>query len=185
AETWLDTISETTGRDLSDCDRRLPEPDQLINSDHLGALSLVKHSDWEFDEQGNLRTEYRDLARTLGGCPRNESASRFRIVSILTTSQQLNFVNEVCDPALESGGAAPTERLLPDGIGPDGAVDADLATDIVTHQTRRFYSREPTDAELEDARSHGEACQREVCTAEEFARPACFALLSSSEMLFY
>ncbi|MFW5966695.1 MAG: hypothetical protein ACOCV2_04205 [Persicimonas sp.] len=185
AETWLDSVSHTTDRDLSDCDHRLPEPDELINSDRLGALSLVKHSDWEFDEEGNLRTDYRDLARTLGGCPRNESASRFRIVSILTTSQQLNFVDEVCDPALESDSAADPEALLPDGVGPKGAVDPDLATDIVSHQTRKFFSREPTEAELDEAQSHGEACEREVCTAEEFARPSCFALLSSSEMLFY
>jgi hypothetical protein len=38
---------------------------------------------------------------------------------------------------------------------------------------------------MEDASRHGEQCQREVCTAEEFARPACYATLSSAEMLFY
>ncbi|MFP4600608.1 MAG: hypothetical protein ACLFVJ_20300, partial [Persicimonas sp.] len=186
AETWLDTIKHATGHDMSRCDHRIPEPDGLARSDKLGALALVKNSRWELDDDGQVRGDYRALARNLGGCPRNDVGGRFRIVSILTTAQQLNFVNQVCDPSFDADvSGVPTGELLPDGVDTDLAVDADLAADIVEFQTRRFFGRKATSTEREQARDHGEACARQVCTAEQFARPACFALMSSSEMLFY
>lgn len=186
AETWLDTIEHTTGKDLGDCDHRIPEPDNLARSERLGAMALIKNSNWELDDRGDIKDEYVSLARSLGGCPRNDVGGRFRIVSILTTAQQLNFVNQVCNPSFdgEIRGANAAE-LLPGDVDRDVAVDRNLAAKIVDYQTRRFYGRAATDEELEEAKQHGEACARTVCTAEEFARPSCFALLSSSEMLFY
>jgi hypothetical protein len=186
AETWIDTINHTTGYDLGDCDHRIPEPDNLMRSERIGAYALIKNSRWQLDDDGDIRDGYRSLAQSLGGCPRNDVGGRFRIVSILTTAQQLNFVNKVCNPSFNGDlrGVSASE-LLPSSVDADVAVDRDLAETIVAHQTKKFLSRKATNAELEDAREHGEACARQVCTAEEFARPACFALLSSSEMLFY
>ena len=185
AETWIDSIKGMTGYDLSSCDYRLPQTWQLERSDRLGALALLRHSNWQLDDEGRVRDDYRDLARSLGGCPRNDAGGRFKIISILTTAQQLNFVDEVCAPGLESDGGAQTRRLLPDGISADQAVDADLAETIVSYQTETFFGREMSSSERSQARESGEACARTVCNAEEFARPSCFALLSSSEMLFY
>jgi hypothetical protein len=186
AETWIDTIKHTTDFDLSTCDHRIPEPRNFERSDRLGALALLKNSDWELDDNGNVRDDYRDLARGLGGCPRNDVGGRFRIVSILTTAQQLNFVNQVCNPTFNGDvDGVSIDQLLPGDVDSQRAVDGDLAAKIVTYQTRRFMSREPTHDELDQAREHGEQCALQVCKAEEFARPACFALLSSSEMLFY
>ncbi len=186
AETWLNTIEHTTGENLGDCDHRIPEPDNLLRSDRLGAQALIKNSRWQFDKDGNVRDDYAKLARSLGGCPKNDVGGRFRIVSILTTAQQLNFVNQVCNPSFSADlhGVDPGE-LLPAGVDPDTAVDGDLAAKIVSYQTKRFFSRKATSDEIDQAREHGAACARQVCTAEEFARPSCFALLSSSEMLFY
>ena len=185
AETWIDSIKGMTGYDLSSCDHRLPQTWQLERSDRLSTLALLRHSDWKLDDRGRVREDYRDLARSLGGCPRNDAGGRFKIISILTTAQQLNFVDEVCAPGLETDGGARTDRLLPEGVSADKAVDAQLAESIVSHQTETFFGRELTEDERSQARESGEACARTVCNAEEFARPSCFALLSSSEMLFY
>lgn len=185
AETWIDSIEQSTGYELSACDHRLPAPGQLEDSDRVAALSLLKESRWQLDAEGDVRTDYRDLARSLGGCPRNDVGGRFRTISILTTSKQLNFVNEVCSPSRKVDGGVDAERLLPDGVEKDREVTPELATKIVKYQTRKFFGRNPTKEALGKAREHGAECQNQVCTAEEFARPACFALLSSSEMIFY
>lgn len=185
AEVWIDSIKRTTGYDLSRCDHRLPETGDLEGSDDLDVLAMLENSRWELTDDTELREGYRNLARGLGGCPRNDVGGRFRAISVLTTAKQLNFVNEVCAPKRESTGGVPAGRLLPNGVPTDRAVSPDLAPKIVRFQTQKFFGRNPSERELEKARSYGEECSRSVCTAEEFARPACFALLSSSEMLFY
>jgi len=70
-------------------------------------------------------------------------------------------------------------------MNPSTAVTPQLAEEIFTHQVGLYFGRTPSETELLEARQAGEQCQREVCTAEAFARPTCFALLSSAEMLFY
>ena len=60
-----------------------------------------------------------------------------------------------------------------------------LAAEIATHQYRTLLGRTPTDEELAEARDAGAQCALGSCGAEEFARPLCFALLSSAERLFY
>lgn len=185
AETWIDSIKETTGYELASCDHRIPETNDLEDSERISTLAMLENSRWELDDEGEVEEDYRRLAQSLGGCPRNDVGGRFKIISILTTAQQLNFVNEVCDPALESGDGVAAQQLLPPDINRDKAVDAETASSIVNYQTRKFLARAPTSSEIEDARDHGEACARSLCNAEEFARPACFAILSSSEMLFY
>ncbi|QDG54921.1 DUF1549 domain-containing protein [Persicimonas caeni] len=186
AETWLDTIEHTTGYELGDCDHRIPETRDLERSDRLGTIALLKNSRWPLEDDGDIDDGYRSLAQALGGCPRNDVGGRFRIVSILTTAQQLNFVNRICNPSFDGDlDGVDASMLLPPDIDPDVAVDRELAAKIVGYQTKKFFSRSASGSELDDARDHGEACSRQVCTAEEFARPACFALLSSSEMLFY
>ncbi len=185
AETWIDTIKKVTGHDLGRCDHRLPEPSEFERSDSLAALALLENSRWQVDEEGEIREDYRELARALGGCPRNEVGGRFKIISILTTAQQLNFVNEVCNPSQETDGGVSASQLLPEAVGREKAVRPEVAEQIVRYQTETFYGREPTNDELSSAREYGEQCAQSVCNAEEFARPTCFALLSSSEMLFY
>jgi hypothetical protein len=185
AEVWLDSMEVLAGYKLGRCDWRLNRPERFLEANTLMSYSLVNSSRWELNEDGEVRGRYRDIARALGGCPSNDISGRFRIISILTTATQLNFVNDVCNPGQAAGQGAAIERLLPQGVTPRKAVDPGLASDIVDYQTRLFYGRSPTAQELDDARRYGEQCQRQVCTAEQFARPACFALLSSAEMLFY
>lgn len=181
AEAWLDSIEHMTGYQLSTCDHRLTRPREFLESDSIAGVALVENSRWEFDEDG-VDTSYRSLARNLGGCPDNSAGSRFKIVSILTTAQQLNFVNEVCDPAFEGGGAS-VQRLLPGGIEADATLTEDLGETIYQHQLGLFHSRVMTGEERDMARTYASECTG--CTAAQFARPACFAMLSSSDMLFY
>jgi hypothetical protein len=62
---------------------------------------------------------------------------------------------------------------------------AELAGEIATHQYRSLLGRSPTGEEVAEAQEAGRGCAADSCSAEEFARPLCFALLSSAERLFY
>jgi hypothetical protein len=60
-----------------------------------------------------------------------------------------------------------------------------MAEKIYKYQLALFFGRSSTAEEETSARTHGATCAAGQCTAEQFARPVCYALLSSSEMLFY
>ncbi len=186
-EGWIDSIVRTTGIELGQCDHRLPHPDDYTGEDALEeaggwAYALVNLSRWDLDDEREVVTDYRNLARTLGGCPSNEVGGRFTTVSVLNTAVQEAFVAELCGIA---GRGIDVERLLPEGVTPRQALDADTARAILAHQQRLFLGRSLDDAERALADGAASACTPAPCDAETFARPACFALLSSSEMLFY
>jgi hypothetical protein len=77
------------------------------------------------------------------------------------------------------------ERLLPPNVSSDTALDETVAEQIATYQQQLFIGRAPTDEELEEARNGAAQCAPAPCRARDFARPMCFALLSSADMLFY
>ena len=187
AETWVDSLDALTQRPVRKCDLRINQPRDFLDANSPSALALVASSDWELQEEGNrVRSEYRDLVRTLGGCPDHSQGGRFKVVSVLGTASQLDFAGKLCDPALEgSKESANVRALLPSGVESNAALTSELAAQIFDVQSRRFFSRPATDTELAEAREHGLACAATQCTAEQFARPTCFALLSSAEMLFY
>lgn len=187
AEVWIDSLNRMSTNKMSSCDHRITRPDDLLDAGTVAAVSMLEASRWEINSaNGEVRGGYRDLARNLGGCPENEIGGRFKTVSILTTATQLSFVADVCNPTLdgERGGVA-VEALLPEGIDQRNAITPDLAERIVEFQVGRFFSRPLTDEERAEARENGGICEDSRCTAEQFARPVCFALLSSGEMLFY
>lgn len=181
AEAWVDSMKAMVDYDIGDCDHRLTRPGDFLETRTIAGVALVERSRWRFDEDG-IDFRYRNVTRGLGGCPDNSVGGRFKIVSILTTAQQLNFVNEVCDPAGEGGGAD-ISALLPQGVAPNAGVTPEMAGQIYAHQVARFYGRLTPADELAEAKAFGAECNG--CTATQFARPTCFALLSSAEMLFY
>lgn len=183
-EPWIDSVKKNTGYALSMCDHRLPVVDMFLDDATPAGLSLIDASRWEIDGDG-ISTGYRDLARTLGGCPDNGIGGRFKTVSILTTATQEGFVAQVCNPTLEPGSGADVARLLPDGVGENRAIDPDVAESIVSYQIEHFFGRSASDDEIAEARENADRCAPKPCTAQSFARPVCYALLSSSEMLFY
>jgi hypothetical protein len=186
AEVWIDSMARNTGYELPGCDHRISQPEDLLRSGSVAGYRVLQESRWELDEEGEVDERYSELARTLGGCPENVVGGRFRVVSILTTATQLSFVQSLCNPTLdpEVRGAA-VEKLLPEGMGPSRAVNADVAEQIATHQYRLLLGRSPDDTEKAEAREAGAECGLTLCSAEEFARPFCFALLSSAERVFY
>lgn len=183
-EPWIDAVARSTGVSLGQCDHRIPEPNNMMG-DSLAGTNLVHASRWSVNDDGRVRRDYRDLARTLGGCPDNNVGGRFATVSILTTATQEGFVAQVCNPAMTRNRGAEAERLLPNDIDPDAALSEATATRIFEHQVGAFLGRDATDEERELARQSATACTPSPCSAETFARPLCYALLSSSEMLFY
>ena len=186
AEAWLDSVKAFTSVPLSSCDHRLTRPNDFLEAGSVSAFQILQLSDWELDSSGQLRSDYADLASTLGGCPENESGGRFRIVSILTTSAQLNFINDICDPSMtdEEMRVAP-EKLLPSGVSSQTATNELVALDIFSHLSRAFVGREATAEEVTAVQNASAACVAQNCTNEQFARSMCFSLLSSSELLFY
>jgi len=184
-EPWIDTIKLRTGYDLGTCDHRISDPGNMMGEDSLAALALVQSSRWLFNDEGEIRSDYRNLAQTLGGCPNNEIGGRFKTISILTTATQEGFVMAVCNPTMQPGMGTSVSRLLPDGVSATTALTEDIGADIVAHQAELFLGRTASALELSEARDNTNLCAPKPCTAEQFARPVCYALLSSAEMLFY
>jgi len=192
-EGWIDSIKATTGADLARCDHRLPHPEDYLDPDadeeegYGGlsgwALALVRNSRWEIDGELEVEDDYRNLARTLGGCPSNEVGGRFTTISVLNTAVQESFVAEVCGIGDAEG--VGLGRLLPGDMAGDTVLDDATADQILAYQQSLFLGRSPDEEEIEEARAAASQCNPAPCTAAAFARPVCFALLSSSEMLFY
>jgi hypothetical protein len=191
AEGWVDSLTKMTGSELSKCDLRMNRPGQFLEAGTPASIALVSNSTWEMnDDYSGVREDYSSLVQTLGGCPDNSEGGRFKIVSVFTTAAQLNYAGQVCAPGGGGDGegrerrnrAAATEKLLPASVSPGSSVTPEVAQAIVDFQTRTFFARPATATESEQAAVNGAECN---CTAEQFARPACFALLSSSEMIFY
>jgi hypothetical protein len=70
-------------------------------------------------------------------------------------------------------------------VSGDQALDADTARAILAHQIGLFFGRPETKAEIDEATAAATECTPKPCNAEAYARPLCYALLSSSEYLFY
>ncbi|WP_224248325.1 hypothetical protein [Hyalangium gracile] len=186
AEVWIDSMARNSGYASSACDHRISQPENLLRNGSIASYRVLSTSRWRIDDKGQVDKSYADLARTLGGCPENIVGGRFHVVSILTTGTQLAFVGDLCNPSLDSKAkSAPLENLVPEGVGGDRVLTADLAEQIAAKQYRTLLGRSPTGEELAEAREAGTQCARDRCTAEQFARPLCFALLSSAERLFY
>ncbi|NVB39402.1 DUF1549 domain-containing protein [Pseudenhygromyxa sp. WMMC2535] len=188
-EIWIDSIKRTTGTQMGTCDHRISYPGDYLDGDDGNpangwTFALVNNSRWVIDENRELVTDYRGIAQSLGGCPTNEIAGRFTTVSILNTAVQEAFIAEVCDPSM-AGGGTDASLLLPEGMSSETALDSDNAQEVVARQTRLFFGREPTESEYEKAAGYADQCTPKPCTVERFARPVCFSLLSSAEMLFY
>ncbi len=185
AEGWVDSVRFAAGLDAQRCDIRLNRARDFIETGSPSAFALIVDSDWELNnDRDDIRREYSDLVQTLGGCPDNSQGGRFKIVSVLTTANQLAYAGRICDPAFEDTDIkAPIKNLLPSEVDRSSALTPEMAEDIVSYQIRKFYSRSATSAEREAAQVHAGSCTN--CSAEQFARPACFALLTSAEMLFY
>src|SRR5690606_9968671 len=94
-------------------------------------------------------------ARSIGGCPSNDTGTRFKTISILTTATQLSFVADVCGPAGTEGAGVPAVNLLPPGMDPNRALDSETAAQILAYQTGVFFSRDPNDWELQIAAQGG------------------------------
>lgn len=186
AELWIDSIGARASQVLGACDHRMPVPQQFLNESPIG-YEVVEASRWELQKGADelrVDTEYSSFAQTLGGCPDNEVAGRFKAISILSTATQEAFVGELCGPANTGGGVA-ADILLPSSVRSGASLTEDVAAEILDFQVKRFFSRKPVEAEVSMAREASKACTPAPCNAEAFARASCYALLSSSEMLFY
>lgn len=188
-EGWLDTIKERLGWQLSQCDHRLPHPEDYVGEDaeeegvNAWGRAMVRHTRWDVDGDREVVRDYQSLAQTLGGCPSNEAGGRFTTISVLNTAVQESFVAQVCGIGDEDG--VELAKLLPDGMRGSAMLDDETAAAIATRQFRLFLGRSPSEDEIGEFQGWASQCTPAPCDAAAFARPVCFATLSSSEMLFY
>ena len=94
---WLTPTSTSPDVRLSRLIDRIRE-----HAPQSGGVDVLANSEWTFNDEGRVDDRYRDVARTLGGCPDNQVTTRFQAVSILNTATQESFVAEMCNP----GGAS-------------------------------------------------------------------------------
>lgn len=184
SQVWLDTLERFGSTDIGNCDRRLPNTRDLLQAGVYGVDVLVS-SEWTLDDEGRVDERYRDVARTLGGCPDNQVTTRFQAISILNTATQESFVAEMCNPGGSSENPVDAARILPESVAANRALDDTVAEEVVEYQVRTYFGRAATTEERDMARVGGAACVPQPCDAETFARVLCYALLSSGEMLFY
>gem|GEM_PF-478425 len=187
AELWIDSVGGVVGSPLGACDHRLPDANQLLEDSPIG-YEVIAASRWTLDEDADdMRVDgrYASFAQTLGGCPDNQVSGRFKAVSILNTATQEAFVAELCNPSRIGRGGVEFNELVPKDVSERESLSADLAERIAEYQIRKFFSRKSVGAEREMARGAVEQCEPAPCDAETFSRVMCYALLSSSEMLFY
>lgn len=188
-EGWIDSLRASTGYPISACDHRLPNPEDYAgreaeeNGVSSWGAAMVRNTRWQLRDRNEVDFDYRNLARSLGGCPSNEAGGRFTTVSVLNTAVQESFVASVCGIGGERG--VDIAALLPPGMDPRHVLDDATAEAIVGHQLAMYLGRFPTEEELEEARFAASSCTPAPCDASTFSRPLCFSLLSSSEMLFY
>jgi hypothetical protein len=165
----------------------LPEANQLLEDSPIG-YEVIAASRWTLDEEADeMRVDgrYASFAQTLGGCPDNQVSGRFKAVSILNTATQEAFVAELCNPSMKGRAGVEVSELLPKDVSKNEALSEDMAEKIAEYQIRKFFSRTSAGPEREMARSAVQQCEPAPCNAETFSRVMCYALLSSSEMLFY
>lgn len=187
AELWIDSVGAMVSAPQGACDHRITEVDELLDDSPIG-YEVVAASRWTLDtESSELRVDkdYSNLAQTLGGCPDNEVSGRFTAVGILSTATQEAFVSELCNPALVSGRGAQASAILPPDVSKSDVLSPELAEKITDFQVKKFFTRVPVPEEMSMAQRGATACSPSPCTAETFGRGLCYALLSSSEMLFY
>jgi hypothetical protein len=67
----------------------------------------------------------------------------------------------------------------------DWAITPDLAEQIGRFQYRQLVGRSARPEDITALRAAGTQCAAAGCKVQDYARPLCFALLSSAEMLFY
>ena len=187
AEVWLDSIGNMVRSPQGACDHRLPAANQLMEDSPLG-YEVVAASRWSLDlnaERLEVDDHYANLAQTLGGCPDNEVSGRFKAIGILSTATQEAFVSNLCNPNGTEGEGVPIEYLLPPGMDGATVLTEDLASQVTEHQVGDFFTRKAVDAEISMAKTAAASCTPSPCDVETYARASCYALLSSSEMLFY
>lgn len=184
AEQWIDTMEVALAADQGACDFRIPDAQSILENSVVG-YEVVSKSRWKITDEDQIDDRYSSLAQTLGGCPDNQVSGRFKAVSILNTATQEGFVAGLCNPSLAKEAGVPVKLLLPADVSANAALDVDVAVRIAEHQIGQFFSRTPVDAETTMATLAVDACVPKPCTAESFSRVLCYALLSSSEMLFY
>ena len=184
SQVWIDTLERLGGTDVGACDRRIPDPDDIAEASVYG-FDVIANSDWTLTDEDRIDRRYADIARTLGGCPDNLTTTRFKTVSILNTATQEAFVAQLCDFANDSDLRVTTDRVLPEAIQSNRALDDSVADAVLEYQVNTFFGRPSTSEERDMARTGAAACVPQPCEAENFARVLCYALLSSSEMLFY
>lgn len=188
AQGWLASVAGPSREKLWACDRRISFPDDFLKDKGANGWTrtLVRHSDWQVDEQGKVKMQDANLARNLGGCPTRESGPGFRAVSIVNTALQEGFVRSVCGGQEDKRALAfRPDWILGLGQGPNAPLNTDMAREILRHQSQLFLGREQEAGEWELLAPHVQTCIEQGCPALLFAQSLCFSLLTSAEALFY
>ncbi len=187
AELWLDSIEKLTALELGSCDHRFPEvlagaptPDAPYELYvwHPNAYPKDPNPAWPAEANKPDYT-YRDLARSLGGCPDQESQLRFTGTGVMISLSQSTIAQAVCSQV-----AADSPMVLP-GLVPEDNQPATYEA-IADHVHEAITLRPIPDELDEDVADLVAGCQGDAeCNAGLLSFHLCSALVGSGDFLFY
>jgi len=163
AESVLYSVEQITGHHFGDWDYTAPDPGTQAFTNGGNGSALYPH------------------CRLLGGCM--EHRIPLGRTSFVGTAYVLQLEKAIAEACYDRQAFA----MFPGGVAPDGSVQA---VDIIRHQYRAAFSRDPSTTDIERSIAYFDAHIADpeidgVSPIESAGRGHCRALLASNRFLFY
>jgi hypothetical protein len=178
AETWLQSIAAVTGNDLGECDWRYPNlPDYPVSPQVQALLGDY----YPRDLTGAIDRRFRDMARSVGGCPGSFDQGSF------TVSERSTHIGLITAVAQEEALVNICFLLNTPALIPDGMSRTDRSEAAIEGTVRHFLGRVQNNVNNDEVTEALTVIRSECtdCDVEATARGLCSGLLGGIEFMTY
>lgn len=178
AETWLHSIGNAIGRDVGECDWRYPNlPDFNVPEDARAVLGDYFPS----DAHGAIDPAFRNLARSVGGCP---GAFDFGSFSVSERTKHIGLITAVAqeEALVQICFLNDTPALFPQGLELTDRTASSLRT--TARHVLEVAAGQISESELDEAVELYQT-QCPTCDVEAVARGLCSGLFGGIEFMTY
>lgn len=190
AEVWLDSLRPLFSADLlGTCDPRYTDGGAyfgLFQAAQTGTITparleselarvhamLGDRRRFRLDDNSGLMIpdfQYEGIARQIGGCP-GFATTREPPDGMAFAFTQESLAEQICFPTVATEATPPSDPTL---------------ENILSHQMRLLFAREPAPEEIDAFASARATCTGDDCTVQAAVNSVCVGLLGSAEFLFY